>query len=82
MKSASPSIVHVQSCLSCMKNEKDNSGKLLKGSGAICKLCKQKVAHGGGTTNLKEHSVKKAYNKLFASSLLETQSSLDYKCTC
>ena len=27
----------------------------LKGSRAICTLCRQKVAHGGGTTNLKNH---------------------------
>ena len=27
----------------------------LKGSRTICTLCKQKVAHGGGTTNLKNH---------------------------
>ena len=28
---------------------KDDSGKLLKDSRAICKLCSQKVANGGGT---------------------------------
>ena len=71
MKSVSSSIIH--SCLTNFGFEKD---KLLKGSGTTCRLCKQKVAHGGGTTNLK-NKVNKAYNKLFAISLSETQSSLD-----
>ena len=32
--------------------KKDSSGKLLKDDRAICKQCRQAVAHGGGTTNL------------------------------
>ena len=70
MKSVSSSIIH--SCLTNFGFEKD---KLLKGSGTICRLCKQKVAHGGGMINLK-NKVNKAY-KLFAISLSETPSSLD-----
>ena len=35
--------------------EKDDRGKLVKGAWATCKLCMQKVAHGSGTTNLKNH---------------------------
>ena len=35
--------------------EKDNSEKLVKGAWATCKLCMQKIAHGSGTTNLKNH---------------------------
>lgn len=34
---------------------KDQQGKLIKESRATCKICGQKVAHGGGTTNLKNH---------------------------
>lgn len=49
--------------------KKNNSGKLLKGSHTICKLCKQKVVHGGGTTDLKNHLQMKhhlTYDELFA----------------
>ena len=35
--------------------KKDASGKLLKDARAICKHCKHGVAHGGGTTNLRNH---------------------------
>ena len=35
--------------------KKDSSGKLLKDDRAICKQCRQAVAHGGGTTNLRNH---------------------------
>lgn len=32
----------------------DSDGNLSKEK-AVCKLCSQKVAHGGGTTNMKNH---------------------------
>ena len=35
--------------------KKDSSGKLLKDNLALCKQCKVRVAHGGGTTNLCNH---------------------------
>ena len=35
--------------------KKDSAGVLIKGTRAYCKLCCQTVAHGGGTTNLKNH---------------------------
>lgn len=60
---------------------KDDSGKLLKDNRTICKLCCQKVAHGGGTTNLKNHLETKhrpVYNELFANNTSDKdQSSLD-----
>jgi len=61
---------------------KDDHRKLLNDSQAICKLCGQKVAHGGGTTNLKNHLRTKhypTYNELIAGgSLTERErSSLD-----
>ena len=48
--------------------KKDNSRKLPKGSCTIRKLCKQKVAHGRGITNLKNHLQMKhrlTYDELF-----------------
>ena len=60
---------------------KDENGKLVKDSRAICKLCGQKVAHGGGTTNLKNHLRTKhrsTYDELFSSNSSEReQGSLD-----
>ena len=35
--------------------EKSSNGTVQKDRHVICKLCSQKVAHGGGTTNLKNH---------------------------
>ena len=35
--------------------KKDASGNFIKGTRAYCKLCSQGVAHGGGTTNLRNH---------------------------
>ena len=35
--------------------KKDSSGNLLKDNRAICKQCRQVVAHSGGTTNLRNH---------------------------
>ena len=35
--------------------KKDSAGALIKGTRAYCKLCHQAIAHGGGTTNLKNH---------------------------
>ena len=35
--------------------KKDSSGKLLKGDCAVCKQCRQVVAHSGGTINLQNH---------------------------
>ena len=32
--------------------KKDRGGWLHKGDCAFCKLCRQKVAHGGGTTHV------------------------------
>ena len=60
---------------------KDDHGKLINDSRVICKLCGQKVAHGGGTTNLRNHLCTKhrpTYNELVAGSSTEReQSSLD-----
>ena len=60
---------------------KDDHGKLLNESPAICKLCGQKFAHGGGMTNPKNHLQTKhrpTYNELTAGSLTEREeSSLD-----
>ena len=55
---------------------KDENGKLVKDSSAICKLCGQKVAHGGGTTNLKNHLQTKhrsTYDELFSSNSSERE---------
>ena len=35
--------------------KKDTAGNLIKGVRAYCKLCNQAIAHGGGTTNLRNH---------------------------
>ena len=35
--------------------KKDSSGKIDKSKHAVCKLCNALVAHGGGTTNLRNH---------------------------
>ena len=35
--------------------KKDSSGKIDKSKYAVCKLCNALVAHGGGTTNLRNH---------------------------
>lgn len=35
--------------------KKDSSGKLLKNARAICKQCKHRVVHSGGTMNLRNH---------------------------
>ena len=35
--------------------EKNSSGAAQKDRCLACKLCTQKVTHGGGTTNLKNH---------------------------
>ena len=35
--------------------QKDSNGKLLKDNYAICKQCQLAVAHGGGTTNLRNN---------------------------
>ena len=35
--------------------KKDPSGKIDKSKHAVCKLCNASVAHGGGTTNLRNH---------------------------
>ena len=35
--------------------KKDTTGNLIRGTRAYCKLCGQAVAHGGGTTNLRNH---------------------------
>ena len=60
---------------------KDDARKLVKDSCAICKQCGQKVAHGGGTTNLKKHLRSKhrlTYDELFTTTVLEKeQRSLD-----
>lgn len=53
---------------------KDGARKLVKDSCAICKQCGQKVAHGGGTTNLKKHLRSKhrlTYDELFTTTVLE-----------
>ena len=34
---------------------KDSSGKIDKSKRTVCKLCNALVAHGGGTTNLRNH---------------------------
>ena len=76
-KSVSSSIV--QSVSIAWKHfgfEKDDSGKLPTESGAMCKLCKQKVAHGGGGNQFQQQSADEAYDEFFGSSLLENQSSL------
>ena len=84
MDSASHSIVSPSSRISVVWKhfgfEKDNSGKLVNRARATCKLCMQKVAHGGGTTNLKNHLRTKhhsTYDELFDSNLSETQSTLE-----
>ena len=60
---------------------KDDHGKLVKDSCTICKLCSQKVTHGGGTTNLKNHLQPKhraIYNEVVVSNSSEgEQRSLD-----
>lgn len=51
--------------------KKDSSGKLLKNACAICKQCKYRVAHSGGTTNLHNHlrvNHPSLYNELVSSS--------------
>ena len=35
--------------------KKDQQGKLIKNDRAFCKVCGTSVAHGGGTTNLRNH---------------------------
>ena len=35
--------------------KKDENRKLIKGDRALCKVCGSSVAHGGGTTNLRNH---------------------------
>ena len=57
---------------------KDSTGKLCKEK-AICKLCNQKLATGGGTTNMKNHLKSKhlaEYHLLFEMSSETSQSSL------
>jgi len=84
-QSASPSVVSPSSRTSAVWKYfgfmKDDHGKLVKDSRAICKLCGQKVAHGGGTTNLKNHLRAKhraIYNEVVASNSSEReQRSLD-----
>jgi len=54
--------------------EKNSSGAAERDKCVTCKLCGQKVAHGGGTTNLKNHlqtNHRKEYDELF-----ENESSL------
>ena len=84
MDSASHSVVSPSSRISVVWKhfsfEKDDSGKLVKGARATCKLCMQKVAHSGGTTNLKNHLRTKhrsTYDELFEINLSETQSTLE-----
>ena len=48
--------------------EKNSSGAAERDKRVTCKLCGQKVAHGGGTTNLKNHlrtNHHKEYDELF-----------------
>ena len=58
----------------------DDKGKIVKDSKVVCKLCNQKIAHGGGTTNLRTHLKAKhrsMFDQLFPSSSSENQSSID-----
>ena len=59
--------------------KRDLSGKLNKSERALCKVCKQSVAHGGGTTNLRNH-LRTAHSSLYIellSSNSHGKSSLD-----
>ena len=52
--------------------EKNMSGAAERDKHVTCKLCAQKVAHGGGMTNLKNHlrtNHRKEYNELYESDL-------------
>ena len=52
--------------------EKNRSGAAERDKRVTCKLCAQKVAHGGGTTNLKNHlrtNHRKEYDELYESDL-------------
>ena len=58
----------------------NDKGKMVKDSTAICKLCNQKVAHSGETTNLKTHLKAKhhpIFDEIFATNSSENQSSMD-----
>ena len=44
--------------------KRDSSGKLSKSVRALCKICKQSVAHGGGMTNLRNH-LRTAHSSLY-----------------
>ena len=60
--------------------EKSSTGTVEKGKFVVCKLCSQKVAHGGGTTNLKNHSRtnhRTQYEELYIGEQDTRQSSMD-----
>jgi len=60
--------------------EKNSSGAAERDKHVTCKLCAQKVAHGSGTTNLKNHlrtNHRKKFDQLFENDLLNPPTTMD-----
>ena len=60
--------------------EKNSSGVAERDRRVTCKICAQKVAHGGGTTNLKNHlktNHRAEFEELYGSEQVANQTSMD-----
>ena len=60
--------------------EKNSSGAAQRDRRVMCKICSQKVTHGGGTTNLKNHlktNHQAEFEELYGNEQLANQTSMD-----
>ena len=60
--------------------EKNSNGIAQRDKCVICKICAQKVTHGGGTTNLKNHlrtNHQTEYEELYGNEQTTNQTSMD-----